>query len=58
MERWRVESGLSLVSLETKVISFCVRATVTQESCHSQVTDRLLHRGTDVLDCSSICVIM
>ena len=27
-----------------------------RESCQSQITDRLLHRGKDILDCSSICV--
>ena len=34
----------------------CARATVTRESCQSQITDRLLHRGTDILDCSSVYV--
>ena len=36
----------------------CARATVTRESCQFQVIDGLLHRGTDILDCCRICVIM
>ena len=33
-------------------------AAVMHESCQSQVTDRLLRKGTDISDCSSICIMM